>query len=245
MRPRPSLPARRARPRSGRSALAAPTDPNAPAPSASATAAASPAMSHDAGHSAAPATPAAGGSTNIPPGWTEHDVDRPERRPALSRQPRPDARRHLRRRPSSPSWPTSSASRTTTPSSSRSRRSCRCRKLVLTDALTPLTPELDGDTKVFRLTIDEIEQPIDELQATGRGARLQRAVAGPDASASTRATRSAPSSRTTSKETTGVHFHGVEFDDFFQDGVAVRDAEADRAGRDVHLRVHGQQRRAR
>ena len=37
-------------------------------------------------------------------------------------------------------------------------------QLVLSDALTPLEPEIDGDVKVFRLTIDEIEQQIDELK---------------------------------------------------------------------------------
>ena len=38
-------------------------------------------------------------------------------------------------------------------------------------------------------------------------------------SGSTRATRSGPIFTNNLKETTGVHFHGVEFDDFFQDGV--------------------------
>ena len=35
--------------------------------------------------------------------------------------------------------------------------------LVLSDALDPLTPEVVGGVKVFRLTIDEFEQRIDEL----------------------------------------------------------------------------------
>ena len=37
-------------------------------------AAASPAMSHGPTHSEAPATPAASGSTDLPPGWSEHDI---------------------------------------------------------------------------------------------------------------------------------------------------------------------------
>ena len=73
--------------------------------------------------------------------------------------------------------------------------------------------------KVFKLTIDEIEQQIDELMPPVAGARLQRPVAGADDPRRPRATRSGPIFTNNLKETTGVHFHGVEFDDFFQDGV--------------------------
>ena len=43
----------------------------------------------------------------------------------------------------------------------------------------PLEPRLENGVKVFELTIDEIEHRIDAVKAAGRGARLQRDVAGP------------------------------------------------------------------
>ena len=197
MRPRPSLRARRAPPRSGRSALAAPATRTLRR-RRSATAAASPAIEPRRRHPSAPATPAAGGSNHIPPGWTEHDVTARNgvRRYLGNLVPmlgdiyraggRGQARRHPRRRGRLPG---ARAEAVVRPGP----------ELVLTDALTPVKPEIDGDTKVFRLTIDEIEHPIDELKPTGHGTRLQRPVAGPDAPRQPRATRSARSSRTTSR----------------------------------------------
>ena len=52
--------------------------------------------------------------------------------------------------------------------------------LLITDAVSPLTPELDGDVKVFRMTVDEMEWPIDEKLPTVAALGLQRPVAGPD-----------------------------------------------------------------
>jgi FtsP/CotA-like multicopper oxidase with cupredoxin domain len=90
--------------------------------------------------------------------------------------------------------------------------------LFLTDAVTPLEPEIDGDVKVFRLTIDEIEQRIDELQPPIAALGFNKQWPGPtirvDQGDKVRAIFT-----NNLKETTGVHFHGVEFSDFFQDGV--------------------------
>ena len=91
-------------------------------------------------------------------------------------------------------------------------------QLVLSDLLTPLTPELDGGVKVFRLSIDEISQQIDELLPPIAALGYNRQTPGPTI-------RVAEGDRVRAvftnnlPETTSVHFHGVEFDDFFQDGV--------------------------
>ena len=90
--------------------------------------------------------------------------------------------------------------------------------LFLTDALQPLKPTLDGGVKVFNLTIDEINQKIDELKppvaALGYGGQWP----GPTIRV-TQGDRVRAVFTNNLKETTGVHFHGVQFDDFFQDGI--------------------------
>ncbi len=92
-------------------------------------------------------------------------------------------------------------------------------QLVLNDLLNPLTPELDGDVKVFRLTIDEFNQKIDEktppLAAVGYNAQWPGPTIRVNLGDRVRAIFT-----NNLKETTSVHFHGVEFDDPFMDGVA-------------------------
>jgi FtsP/CotA-like multicopper oxidase with cupredoxin domain len=72
--------------------------------------------------------------------------------------------------------------------------------------------------KVFNLTIDEIEQHIDEkmppLAALGYNGQWPGPTIRVNQGDRVRAVFT-----NNLKETTGVHFHGVEFDDFFQDGV--------------------------
>ena len=91
-------------------------------------------------------------------------------------------------------------------------------QLVLNDALQPLTPEIDGDVKVFRLTIDEIEQAIDEMKPPIAGLGYNKQTPGPTIRV-TEGDKVRAIFTNNLKETTGVHFHGVEFEDFFQDGV--------------------------
>jgi len=92
-------------------------------------------------------------------------------------------------------------------------------QLVLNDLLNPLVPELDGDVKVFRLTIDEFDQKIDEtkppLAALGYNAQWPGPTIRVNLGDRVRAIFT-----NNLKETTSVHFHGVEFDDPFMDGVA-------------------------
>jgi len=91
-------------------------------------------------------------------------------------------------------------------------------QLLLNDAISPLTPETDGEWKVFRLTIDEIEQKIDALMPTVAALGYNKQTPGP-----TIRVKEGDKVRViftnNLKEATGVHFHGVEFENFFMDGV--------------------------
>jgi FtsP/CotA-like multicopper oxidase with cupredoxin domain len=91
-------------------------------------------------------------------------------------------------------------------------------QLVLNDLLQPLKPTLDGNVKVFNLTIDEIEQHIDEMQPPLAALGYNAQWPGPTIRVN-QGDRVRAVFTNNLKETTGVHFHGVEFDDFFQDGV--------------------------
>jgi FtsP/CotA-like multicopper oxidase with cupredoxin domain len=91
-------------------------------------------------------------------------------------------------------------------------------QLLLSDALTPLTPTLDGDVKVFELTIDEIEQRIDEKMAPVAALGYNAQWPGPTIRV-TEGDKVRAIFKNNLKETTGVHFHGVDFDNFFMDGV--------------------------
>ena len=137
-------------------------DPNAAAASASATAAASPAMSHGAEQSVAPATPAAGGSTDIPPGWSEHDV-----------AARNGVRRYLGNLVPmlGDIYPPAVVTKLADilgveddyPELQQKPSFAQVPNLVLTDALSPVTPELDGDTKVFRVSLLTIRERMKVL----------------------------------------------------------------------------------
>jgi FtsP/CotA-like multicopper oxidase with cupredoxin domain len=91
-------------------------------------------------------------------------------------------------------------------------------QLVLTDALQPLKPEIDGDVKVFRLTIDEIAQKIDETKDPIAALGYNKQWPGPTIRVN-QGDKVRAIFTNNLKETTGVHFHGVELADFFQDGV--------------------------
>jgi FtsP/CotA-like multicopper oxidase with cupredoxin domain len=91
-------------------------------------------------------------------------------------------------------------------------------QLLLNDAVTPLTPELDGSVKVFRLTIEEMTQQIDELKPPVAALGYNAQTPGPTIRV-TEGDRVRAIFSNKLKETTGVHFHGQEFDDFFMDGV--------------------------
>jgi FtsP/CotA-like multicopper oxidase with cupredoxin domain len=91
-------------------------------------------------------------------------------------------------------------------------------QLALSDAMKPLTPELDGGVKVFKLTVDEIDQQIDEVKPAVAALGYNGQWPGPTIRV-TKGDKLRVVVTNNLKETTGVHFHGVLFDDFFQDGV--------------------------
>lgn len=91
-------------------------------------------------------------------------------------------------------------------------------QLLLNDVLAPLTPKLDGDVKVFELTIDEMEHRIDEKMAPVAALGYNAQWPGPTIRV-TEGDKVRAIFKNNLKETTGVHFHGVDFDNFFMDGV--------------------------
>jgi len=91
-------------------------------------------------------------------------------------------------------------------------------QLVINDIVSPLTPKLDGDVKVFELTIDEMEHKIDEKMAPVAALGYNKQWPGPTIRV-TEGDKVRAIFTNNLKETTGVHFHGVEFESFFMDGV--------------------------
>ena len=91
-------------------------------------------------------------------------------------------------------------------------------QLVLNDLLQPMTPTVEGDVKVFAMTIDEIAQQIDELRPPVAALGYNGQWPGPTLRV-TEGDRVRATFTNNLQETTGVHFHGIDFDDFFMDGV--------------------------
>ena len=195
--------------------------PSAAPGAASPTPGTSPAASPDASHSMSPApsaSPTASAPTTpIPEGWTQHDVnarnvvrrylgDLVTALPAVYPEPVvtkladilgvEDGYPELSQKPAFVQVP----------------------NLVLTDALDPLKPTLDGDVKVFNLTVDEIDHRIDELMPPVKALGYNGQWPGPTIRVN-QGDKVRAIFKNNLPETTGVHFHGVEFDDFFQDGV--------------------------
>ena len=194
----------------------------APSATAAAVASATPMPSASAGHSMEPsATPAASPSAvpsgDIPAGWSAHDVaarnkvrrylgDLVKALPAV--YPAPvvakladilgvqDGYPELDMKPAFVQVP----------------------QLVLTDVLSPLKPTMDGDVKVFNLSIDAFEQKIDELMPPVAALGYNGQWPGPTIRVN-QGDKVRAVFKNNLDEATGVHFHGVEFDDFFQDGV--------------------------
>jgi manganese oxidase len=199
---------------------AAPPPASAAAPSASAAAspAASASVAPSASASSEPsAQPSASTDPNLPAGWTEHDV----------------AARNVVRRFVGNLAPALEgifgaeayakiadmlAVDDNYPELAVKPSFVQVPQLVLNDVLDPLTPATDGEWTVFRISIDEIQQSIDELKPTVPALGYNGQTPGPTIRVPEGAKVRVIFTNNL-QETTGVHFHGVEFDDFFQDGV--------------------------
>ncbi len=91
--------------------------------------------------------------------------------------------------------------------------------LFVTDLTTPLKPTTDPDGSVhFEMTVDDFDWQIDEMKAPVKATGYNRQWPGP-----TLRVKEGDKVRAVftnnRQETTGVHFHGVDFDNFFMDGV--------------------------
>ncbi len=189
------------------------------APAASATAAAVASAGHSMEPSVAPASaaPSASPIANMPPGWTAHDI-----------AARDKVRRYLgdlvKALPAV--YPAPVVAKLADilgveddyPALSQKPAFVQVPQLVLSDALTPLKPTMEGDVKVFKLTVDEFEQKIDEIMPPVAALGYNGQWPGPTIRVN-QGDKVRAVFTNNLKETTSVHFHGVEFDDFFQDGV--------------------------
>ena len=185
----------------------------APSPSPSATAAASATAS--AAPTALPTPSASGGA--IPPGWTAHDVAARNvvRRYVGNLAP---ALKDIYGDAAFAKLADILGAADGYPELSQKPAFAQVPQLVLNDALQPLKPTVENGVKVFRLTIDEIEQKIDEMKPPVAALGYNKQWPGPTIRV-TQGDRVRAIFTNNMKETTGVHFHGVEFEDFFQDGV--------------------------
>jgi FtsP/CotA-like multicopper oxidase with cupredoxin domain len=180
-------------------------------------ASAGPSASHDMASASPAASASAPPSGEIPTGWSEHDI-----------AARNVVRRYLGNLVTAlPAvYPAPVVAKLADilgadenyPELSQKPAFVQVPNLVLTDALSPLVPEVVGDTKVFRLTIDEIDHRIDELMPPVKALGYNAQWRGPTIRVN-QGDKVRVIFTNNMNETTGVHFHGVEFDDFFQDGV--------------------------
>jgi len=167
--------------------------------------------------SSAGPTPSAPASGTIPPGWTSHDIDARTvvRRYIGNLAP---ALKDIYGDAAFAKLADILGAGDNYPELSAKPSFVQVPQLVLTDALAPLTPELDGDVKVFRLTIDKIDQKIDELKAPVAALGFNKQWPGPTIRVN-QGDKVRVHFTNNLDETTGIHFHGVEFADFFQDGI--------------------------
>ncbi len=186
--------------------------------SAAASPAATPSASHDMSASPSPAaSPSAAPGGTIPAGWSDHDVAARD----VVRRYIGDLAPALKDIYPAPVFLKLAAIlgvQDDYPALHQKPAFVQVPQLVLTDALTPLKPEVVDGVKIFRLTIDEIEAKIDEKLPPIAGLGYNKQWPGPTIRV-TEGDKVRVLFTNNLKETTGVHFHGVEFDDFFQDGV--------------------------
>jgi hypothetical protein len=197
--------------------------PSAPGAAASAavsaapSAAATPAASEGTTPSTSPAasTPPATGA--IPPGWTEHDVAARDKVRRYVGDLAP-AFKDIYPAPVFLKLASILGVEDDYPALKQKPAFAQVPQLVLSDAVAPLTPEVVAGVKVFKLTIDEIEARIDELLPPVAALGYNKSWPGPTIRV-TEGDKVRAEFTNNLQETTSVHFHGVDFDDVFMDGV--------------------------
>ena len=155
---------------------------------------------------AAAASPAAASSTEpltqpvasepLPPGWTEHDMA---------------AREKVRRFVGNLAVPLGLAPYIGEPTQDPEFT-------MVPHGNQPLEPTIDGDTKVFDLTIDAMTWQIDAMKEPVAALGYNKSWPGP-ALRVTEGDKVRVNFTNNLDETTGVHFHGIDFADFRMDGI--------------------------
>ncbi len=82
----------------------------------------------------------------------------------------------------------------------------------------PLEPTVDGDWKVFEMTVDQMDWQIDALKEPVKALGYNKMWPGP-ALRVTEGDKVRINVTNNLDETTGVHMHGIEFEDFHMDGI--------------------------
>ena len=199
---------------------AAPSTSAVAAATAAASAAPSAAASHDMSASASPAASAAASgspSSPIPAGWTAHDVEARDKVRRYVGDLAP-AFKDIYPAPVFLKLAAILGVEDDYPALHEKPAFVQVPQLYLSDALSPLKPEIVDGVKVFKLTIDEIQAKIDELLPPVAGLGYNKQWPGPTIRVN-QGDKVRAVFTNNLQETTGVHFHGVDFDDFFQDGV--------------------------
>jgi manganese oxidase len=168
---------------------AAGTSPGAEGP-------ASPVPSPVALGSTQPLTQPAASAEPIPAGWTEHDVA---------------AREKIRRFVGNLAVPLGIARYIGEPTADPEFT-------MVEHGNQPLEPTIDGDTKVFDLTIDNIMWRIDAMKEPIEALGYNKTWPGPSLRV-TEGDKVRVNFTNNMGETTGVHMHGIAFDDFRMDGI--------------------------
>ncbi len=188
----------------------------ATSPAASAAASASPMASHDAGASPS-AQPSAVPTGDIPPGWSAHDVEARDKIRRYLGDLVP-ALKDIYGEAAFLKLADILGAEDDYPALHAKPAFVQVPQLVLSDALKPLTPRVEGGVKIFELTIDAFDQQIDEVLPPVAALGFNGQWPGPTIRVN-QGDKVRAIFTNNLDETTGVHFHGVEFDDFFQDGV--------------------------
>ncbi|HET7182181.1 MAG TPA: multicopper oxidase family protein [Candidatus Limnocylindrales bacterium] len=185
------------------------------APGSAAPATAGPATA--APSAAAPTPAASSGGGSIPAGWTSHDIDA-----------RNVVRRYLGNLAPAFKGVYGDAAfakiadmlavSENYPELAKKPSFAQVPNLFLTDVTAPVKPTVENGVKVFRLTIDTMDQLIDELKPPIAALGFNKQWPGPTLRVNL-GDKVRAEFLNNLRETTGVHFHGIEFEDFFMDGV--------------------------
>lgn len=82
----------------------------------------------------------------------------------------------------------------------------------------PLTPTIDGDWKVFEMSVDQMDWQIDAMKEPVKALGFNKQWPGP-ALRVTEGDKVRVNVTNKLDETTGVHMHGIEFEDWHMDGI--------------------------